>query len=226
MAHADLYQPDTSSDLTHERCHARYSTPQESLLSHILYRTPSPIKGVLRPTPSIDTSKCNISDLQSSNFYVSEHGESSGSIMSKPMIKFVKAVDCPRVIKTNNTEKARKSTVKYVEMYRNTSKSPKVRGEFVRSYPVQDSLAYKRVLRGLERDVEVRNNKIEYLMNELEQVKKEKEGLDNKLTGFESASKDLDNVLGSQRSDKNKDGLGYNAVPPTQVYSPPKKDLS
>nr|GEZ44670.1 putative ribonuclease H-like domain-containing protein [Tanacetum cinerariifolium] len=83
-------------------------------------------------------------------------------------------------------------------------------------------------IRGLERDVEVRNNKIEYLMNELEQVKKEKEGLDNKLTSFESASKDLDNHLGSQRSDKNKEGLGYNVVPPplAQVYSPPKKDLS
>nr|GEV94430.1 hypothetical protein [Tanacetum cinerariifolium] len=38
---------------------------------------------------------------------------------------------------------------------------------------------------------------------------------------------DLDNLLGSQRSDKNKEGLGYNAVPhPAQVYSPPKKDLS
>nr|GFA39427.1 hypothetical protein [Tanacetum cinerariifolium] len=80
----------------------------------------------------------------------------------------------------------------------------------------------------LERDVEVRNNKIENLMNELEQVKKEKEGLDNKLTGFESALKDLDTLLGSQRTDKNKKGLAYNAVPPpfAQVYSPPKKDMS
>nr|GEU45235.1 hypothetical protein [Tanacetum cinerariifolium] len=82
-------------------------------------------------------------------------------------------------------------------------------------------------IRGLKRDVEVRNNKIKYLMNELEQVKKEKEGLDNKLTSFESASKDLDTLLGSQRTDKNKEGLGYSAVPPpAQVYSPPKKDLS
>nr|GEX58500.1 hypothetical protein [Tanacetum cinerariifolium] len=83
-------------------------------------------------------------------------------------------------------------------------------------------------IRGLERDVEVRNNKIKYLENELEQVKKEKEGLDNKLTCFKKALKDLDNLLGSQRSDKNKEGLGYNAVPPppTQVYSPPKKYLS
>nr|GEX68137.1 hypothetical protein [Tanacetum cinerariifolium] len=80
-----------------------------------------------RPTPSIDASKCNTSDLQSSNFSVSGHGESSGSIMSKPRIKFIKAVDCPRVIKTNNTENARKLTVKYAEMYGNISKSPKVR---------------------------------------------------------------------------------------------------
>nr|GFB96848.1 hypothetical protein [Tanacetum cinerariifolium] len=64
-------------------------------------------------------------------------------------------------------------------------------------------------------------------MNELEQVKKKKEGLDSKLTGFQFASKDLDTLLGSQRTDKNKEGLGYSAVPPlAQVYSPPKKDMS
>nr|GEW57175.1 hypothetical protein [Tanacetum cinerariifolium] len=74
-------------------------------------------------------------------------------------------------------------------------------------------------IRGIERDVEVRNNKIKYRMNELEQVKKEKEGLHNKLTGFESASKDLDNLLGSQRLDKNKEGLGYNAVLPPSCTS-------
>nr|GEZ74351.1 hypothetical protein [Tanacetum cinerariifolium] len=79
-------------------------------------------------TPSIDSSKSNTSDLQNSNPSVSEHGESSDSIMSKPMIKFVKAADSPGVIKTNKTETSRKPPVKYVEMYRNTSKSPKVRG--------------------------------------------------------------------------------------------------
>nr|GFC01025.1 ubiquitin hydrolase [Tanacetum cinerariifolium] len=81
-----------------------------------------------RPIPSIDASKCNKSELQSSNFSVFEHEESTGSIMSKPMIKFVKEADCPRVIKINNTENARKSTVKYAEMHRNISKGPKVRG--------------------------------------------------------------------------------------------------
>nr|GEU76979.1 hypothetical protein [Tanacetum cinerariifolium] len=64
-------------------------------------------------------------------------------------------------------------------------------------------------------------------MNELEKVKKEKKGLDSKLTGFESASKDLDTLLGSQRSDKNKEGLRYSVVPPpAQVYFPPKKDIN
>nr|GEW09685.1 hypothetical protein [Tanacetum cinerariifolium] len=54
--------------------------------------------------------------------------KSSDSIMSKPMIKFVKEVNSPRVIKTNNTKNARKSTVNYAEMYRNISKGPKVSG--------------------------------------------------------------------------------------------------
>nr|GEV30006.1 hypothetical protein [Tanacetum cinerariifolium] len=83
-----------------------------------------------RATPSIDTSNSVTSDLQSNNSSVSKLGESSGSIMSKPMIKFVKVADYPRVTKTNNTKKDRKSTVKYAEMYRNTLKSPKVRGLF------------------------------------------------------------------------------------------------
>nr|GEZ52918.1 ribonuclease H-like domain-containing protein [Tanacetum cinerariifolium] len=56
----------------------------------------------------------------------------------------------------------------------------------------------------------------------------EKGELETKLTGFQTASKDIDNLLESQRLDKNKEGLGYSAVPPplAQVYSPPKKDMS
>nr|GEY89812.1 hypothetical protein [Tanacetum cinerariifolium] len=66
------------------------------------------------------------------------------------------------------------------------------------------------------------------LAQELELIKKEKEGLDSKLAGFQTASKDIDSLLESQRLDKNKEGLGYSDVPPppVQVYSPPKKDLS
>nr|GEU50617.1 putative reverse transcriptase domain-containing protein [Tanacetum cinerariifolium] len=68
--------------------------------------------------------KNNSSDLQNSNSSVSEHGESLESIMSKPMIKFVKAADCADV-KTNKVKAARKPFVKYAEMYRNTHKSLK-----------------------------------------------------------------------------------------------------
>nr|GEW32979.1 putative reverse transcriptase, RNA-dependent DNA polymerase [Tanacetum cinerariifolium] len=75
-----------------------------------------------RPSFSIES---NSSDLQNSNSSVSEHEESSKSILSKSMIKFVKAADCPIVIKTNKVETVRKPSVKYAEMYRNTSKSPK-----------------------------------------------------------------------------------------------------
>nr|GEU98500.1 hypothetical protein [Tanacetum cinerariifolium] len=70
-------------------------------------------------------------------------------------------------------------------------------------------------IKGLEFDVKNKYIKIKNLLNELEQIKKEKEGLDSKLTDFESASKDLDTLLGRQRSDKKKEGLGYGVVPPS-----------
>nr|GEU76566.1 hypothetical protein [Tanacetum cinerariifolium] len=59
-------------------------------------------------------------------------------------------------------------------------------------------------------------------------LKEEKEGVDGKLAGLLKASKDLDNLIESQRFDKIKDGLGYNVVPPppAQFYLSPKKDLS
>nr|GEY29034.1 hypothetical protein [Tanacetum cinerariifolium] len=83
-------------------------------------------------------------------------------------------------------------------------------------------------IRVLEFKEESKTDRIEYLTNELEILKKEKGDLDSKLTVFQTASKDLDNLLESQRSNKNKKGLGYSAVPPppAQVYSPPKKDMS
>nr|GFB83945.1 hypothetical protein [Tanacetum cinerariifolium] len=73
-----------------------------------------------RPSPSIES---NFSNLQNSDSFVSKNGESSESIMSKPMIKFVKAADSPIVIKTNKDETVRKPSVKYAKMYRKTSKS-------------------------------------------------------------------------------------------------------
>nr|GFA21842.1 ribonuclease H-like domain-containing protein [Tanacetum cinerariifolium] len=65
-------------------------------------------------------------------------------------------------------------------------------------------------------------------LKELETLKLEKDGLDGKLAGLLKASKNLDNLIESQRSDKVKDGVGYNAVPPppADLYLSHKKDLS
>ncbi|GJR41759.1 putative ribonuclease H-like domain-containing protein [Tanacetum coccineum] len=86
-------------------------------------------------------------------------------------------------------------------------------------------------IRVLERDIELKDNKIENLKNELEELKKEKDSIDVKIKKFENSAKDLDCLLGTQRSVKDKTGLGLNEYtvmrpPPAQVYSPPKNDLS
>nr|GFB36879.1 hypothetical protein [Tanacetum cinerariifolium] len=62
----------------------------------------------------------------------------------------------------------------------------------------------------------------------LDTLKLEKDGVDGKLAGLLKASKNLDNLIKSQRSDKVKDGVGYNVVPPptADLYLSPKKDLS
>nr|GEZ51698.1 ribonuclease H-like domain-containing protein [Tanacetum cinerariifolium] len=75
---------------------------------------------------------------------------------------------------------------------------------------------------------ESNNEWIEILKKKLETLKQEKEGVDGKLAGLLTALNDLDNLIESQRADKNKEGLGYSAVPspPAQIYSSPKKDLS
>nr|GEW13987.1 hypothetical protein [Tanacetum cinerariifolium] len=89
-------------------------------LQHNLHLWPNQAQVLkMRPSPSIES---NTSDLQNSNSSISKHRESSDSIMSKPMIKFVKAYDSSTFIKTNKTETARKPPVKYAEMYRNNSK--------------------------------------------------------------------------------------------------------
>nr|GEZ78259.1 hypothetical protein [Tanacetum cinerariifolium] len=83
----------------------------------------------------------------------------------------------------------------------------------------------------LERDIELKDNKIEYLRNKLEEVNKEKESIDFKIEKYENDSKDLDRLLESKKLDKDKKGVGFNEYcavppPPAQVYSPPKKYLS
>nr|GEV48274.1 hypothetical protein [Tanacetum cinerariifolium] len=89
-------------------------------------------------------------------------------------------------------------------------------------------LKYCEKIRGLKFKTESSDDYIKILKKKLELIKKEKEGLDSKLTCFQTASKDLDSLLESQRLDKNKEGLGYSVVPPppAQIYSPSKKDMS
>nr|GFC86106.1 hypothetical protein [Tanacetum cinerariifolium] len=72
------------------------------------------------------------------------------------------------------------------------------------------------------------NECIDILKKKIETLKQEIEGVDGKLVGLLTALKNLDNLIESQRSDKNKDVLGYSAIPPppAQLYSSPKKDLS
>nr|GEX63943.1 hypothetical protein [Tanacetum cinerariifolium] len=89
-------------------------------------------------------------------------------------------------------------------------------------------LKYCEKIKTLEFRTESNNECIEILKKKLETLKQEKEGVDGKLAGLLTASKDIDNLFESQRADKNKEGLGYSAVPPppAQLYSSPKKDMS
>ncbi|GJS69626.1 putative ribonuclease H-like domain-containing protein [Tanacetum coccineum] len=73
------------------------------------------------------------------------------------------------------------------------------------------------------------SKEVAVLKSEFEKVKQEKDGIDFKIEKFDKASKDLDQLLGSQITDKSKKGLGYSAVPPPHplIYNRPKKlDLS
>nr|GFA87833.1 hypothetical protein [Tanacetum cinerariifolium] len=69
---------------------------------------------------------------------------------------------------------------------------------------------------------------IKILTNEVETLKEEKDVVDGKLACLLKSSKDLENIIESQRSDKVKEGVGYTAVPPpaADLYLSPKKDLS
>nr|GEX70411.1 ribonuclease H-like domain-containing protein [Tanacetum cinerariifolium] len=87
---------------------------------------------------------------------------------------------------------------------------------------------YCEKIRTLEYYNESNNECIKTLKKKLKTLKEEKEGVNGKLAGLLKASKDLDNLIESQRSDKIKDGLGYSDVPPppAKLYLSPKKDLS
>nr|GFC81400.1 hypothetical protein [Tanacetum cinerariifolium] len=69
---------------------------------------------------------------------------------------------------------------------------------------------------------------IKTLDKELETLKEEKDVVDRKLARLLKSSKDLESLIESQRSDKVKEGVRYNVVPPpaADLYLSPKKDLS
>nr|GEV71333.1 retrovirus-related Pol polyprotein from transposon TNT 1-94 [Tanacetum cinerariifolium] len=85
-----------------------------------------------KPTPSIDVSKSVTKEQEerwkSNQPSFFEQEGSSGNVVTNPIIKFVKESSCPNATKVNNTENVRKPIVKYAEIYRNTSQSPRVRG--------------------------------------------------------------------------------------------------
>ncbi|GJV45926.1 ribonuclease H-like domain-containing protein, partial [Tanacetum coccineum] len=80
----------------------------------------------------------------------------------------------------------------------------------------------------LKRDASFKDSEINALNIQIEKLKKEKESNQIKIDNFENASKNLDKLIGSQISDNNRKGVGYNAVPPppTGLFAPPTIDLS
>ncbi|GJZ41567.1 putative ribonuclease H-like domain-containing protein [Tanacetum coccineum] len=81
----------------------------------------------------------------------------------------------------------------------------------------------------LKREVGIKQYEINMLKTEFEKVKQEKDAIDFKIEKFGKASKDLDQLLGSQITDKSKKSFGYSAVPPPHplIYNRPNKlDLS
>ncbi|GKB85824.1 hypothetical protein Tco_0958096, partial [Tanacetum coccineum] len=77
----------------------------------------------------------------------------------------------------------------------------------------------------LKREVGIKQYEINMLKTEFEKVKQEKDGIEFKIEKFDKASKDLDQLLESQITDKSKKGLGYSAVPPPHplIYNRPNK---
>nr|GFA38318.1 ubiquitin hydrolase [Tanacetum cinerariifolium] len=87
---------------------------------------------------------------------------------------------------------------------------------------------YIEKIRTLEMYKESNLERIKILTNEVETLKEERDVVDGKLARLLKSSKDLENIIESQRSEKVKEGVGYNDVPPpaADLYLSPKKDLS
>nr|GEZ35260.1 hypothetical protein [Tanacetum cinerariifolium] len=108
--------------------HAQVYSPHKKDLSWmcLLEFVDDTVTDYTRPTPSIYVLKSVSKELKerwkSNNPSFFEQGGSSGNVVAKPTIKFVKESSCPNATKVNNTKNSRKPTVKYAEMYRTLHK--------------------------------------------------------------------------------------------------------
>ncbi|GKA00252.1 retrovirus-related pol polyprotein from transposon TNT 1-94 [Tanacetum coccineum] len=73
-----------------------------------------------RIKPGVDSSNDVSKDQNGNNPPNLVQGGTSSNVIQMPLIKFVNKTSCPSVTKDNSIENARKPTVKYAEMYRNT----------------------------------------------------------------------------------------------------------
>nr|GFC40218.1 hypothetical protein [Tanacetum cinerariifolium] len=97
----------------------------DSLLERLLEFADDTVTDYSRPLPAIESTS---DDLQNINPSVTETGASPNNIVSKPFIKFVKVTDSPNENKADKVETVRRTTVKYAELYRKTTKRSNVRG--------------------------------------------------------------------------------------------------
>nr|GEY22565.1 hypothetical protein [Tanacetum cinerariifolium] len=87
-----------------------YSPPKKDLFwTRLPEFADDTITDYSRPSSAIES---NSDDLQNKNSSVTETGESSSNILSKPAIKFVKAAERPTESKTDKVEAAKKHVVK------------------------------------------------------------------------------------------------------------------
>ncbi|GJZ37469.1 putative ribonuclease H-like domain-containing protein [Tanacetum coccineum] len=115
------------------------------------------------------------------------------------------------------------------ELYTNKTCSKSCLKNFETLKKQKNEVLFSEEVAVLKKDVAYKDYEINVLKSEFKKVKQEKEGIKFIIKKFDKASKDLDQLLGSQITNKSKKGLGYSAVPPPHplIYNRPKKlDLS
>nr|GFB78564.1 hypothetical protein [Tanacetum cinerariifolium] len=84
-----------------------------------------------KPSPTIESTSA---EGQNKISTTAENGESADNILSKPVVKLVKAGERPAERPTTDkVETAKKPAVRYAEMYRRTSKRRRIQRETTRS---------------------------------------------------------------------------------------------